>query len=125
MTTEYKTPTLTLRVHDNFVLALANTYVSISQQEVDFLASVANKHFTGPFGVIEVRDKNISIDPKVHAEVKAILKNYVAYALVTNDIKAVKNFKQEEAFMKYEHHKLCSSIDEAKEWITSVLPAVK
>ena len=123
MTTEYKTPTLTLRVHDNFVLALANNYVTISEREIDFLGSVTNKHFSGPFGVIEVRDKNIAIDPGVHRKAKRSLPNYTAYALVTNDIKTMQNFSQEESEMRYAHHKLCNSIDEAQQWMAGVLAA--
>jgi hypothetical protein len=123
MTIEYKTPTLTLKVHENFVLAMANTFVNIAQQEIDFLASVATKHFSGPFAVIEVRDKNISIDPAAHTEVKALLPNLTTYALVTNSTKAIHNFRFEEVFMKYEQHRLCNTMDEAKEWVASVLPA--
>ena len=125
MTVEYKTPTLTLKVHENFVLAMVNTFVKISQREVDFLASVASKHFSGPFAVIEVRDKNISINPKIHTTAKEFLPNFAAYALVTNDMMTMQNFTHEEASMKYEHHKFCYSLDEAKQWVASVLPAVE
>ena len=111
MAVEYKTPALTLKVHDNFVMAMANSFMPIGQSEIDFLVQVVNKHFSEPFAVIEVRDKNVSIDPEVHSQAKVLLPNYQAYALVTNDVKAIENFDQEEAYMKYEHHKLCNTLD--------------
>ena len=119
---EYKTPNLTLYVQDRYILAMANQYTIISEKEIDFLSTVAKKHFTNAFGLIEVRERNISIDPLIHTKAKEALPNFSAYALVTNSKVAIQNFQLEDSFMKYEHHKLCNTIDEAKSWISSVLP---
>lgn len=121
-TTEYKTPKLTLFVKDQYILAVANENTTISESEMSFLSTVAKKHFSGPFGVIEVRDKNISIDPELHAKAKQAIPNFAAYALVTNRVSAIKSLENEEAFMKYEKFRLCSSIEEATEWMNFILP---
>jgi len=119
--TEYKTPNLSLFVQDKYILAMANQYTIISEKEIDFLSTVAKKHFTGPFGLIEVRDRNISIDPLIHTKAKEALPNFAAYALVTSSKEAIQNYQLEDSFMKYENHKLCNTVDEAKNWMNSVL----
>lgn len=121
-TTEYKTPSLSLYVQDKYILAMANEYTNISEKDINFLSTVAKKHFNEPFGVVEVRNQNISIDPVIHAKAKQVLPNFAAYALVTNSKEAIQNYQLEDSFMKYDHHKLCNTVDEAKEWISSVLP---
>ena len=118
---EYKTHTLSLQVHQNHIVAKANNFVRISEKELNFLAVVANKHFTGPFGMVEVRDKNISMDPQLHAKVKEVLPNFSAYALVTNSNQTIKNLDSEESFMGYENFRLCSTISEATDWVNLVL----
>ena len=118
---EYKTPTLTLKVHENHIVAMANNFVRVTEKELNFLAVVANKHFTGPFGLVEVRDKDVSMDPQLHARVKEVLPNFSAYALVTNSTDTLKNMKREEAFMAYENFRLCSTISEASNWVKFVL----
>lgn len=123
-TAEYKTPSLTLYVQDQYILAKANEHTKLSEKDISFLSSVATKHFTGPFGVLEVRDKNISINPELHAEVKKVLPNFKAYALVTNRVSAIKSLEKEAPFMKYEDFRLCSSIQEATEWMNFILPKV-
>ena len=122
MTTEYKTPNLSLFVKDQYILAVANENTTISENEISFLATVAKKHFSGPFGVLEVRDKSISIDPEVHEKAKQAMPNFAAYALVTNRVSAIKSLESEERFMKYEGFRLCSSIQEATEWMNFILP---
>ena len=121
---EYKTPNLSLYVQDQYILAKANEHTSISEKEISFLSSVAKKHFSGPFGVLEVRDKNVSINPELHAKVKKALPNFMAYALVTNRVSAIKSLEKEEPFMKYEGFRLCSSVHEASEWMNFILPKV-
>lgn len=120
--TEYKTPYLSLYVQDNYILAMANEYTQISEKEIDFLSSVAKKHFSDSFGVVEVRNQNISMDPKIHMKVRQAIPNFAAYALVTNCKEAIKHFSSNDAFMKYDHHKLCNTVEEAKNWMISVLP---
>jgi len=119
--TEYKTPTLSLQVHENHIVAMANNFVRVTENELNFLAVVANKHFTGPFGMVEVRDKNVLMDPQLHAKVKQALPNFSAYALVTNNSNAIENMKREESFMAYENFRLCSTISEATDWVNLVL----
>lgn len=121
---EYKTPSLSLYVKDQYILAVANEHTNISESDINFLSSVAKKHFTGPFGVIEVRDKNISINPELHAKVKKVLPNFMAYALVTNRISAIKSLENEKHFMEYEGFRLCSSTHEASEWMNFILPKI-
>lgn len=123
-TIEYKTPTLSLSVHDQYILAVANENTMISEKEISFLSTVAKKHFSGPFGVLEVRDKSISIDPEVHEKAKQAMPNFAAYALVTNKVSAIKSLEKEEPFMKYEDFRLCSSVQEATEWMNFILPEV-
>lgn len=118
---EYKTPYISLQVHENHIVAKANNFVRISENELNFLEVVANKHFTGPFGLVEVRDKNISMDPQLHAKVKEVLPNFSAYALVTNSSQTINNMDQEESFMAYENFRLCSTISEACNWVKFVL----
>ena len=120
--TEYKTPNLTLYVHDQYILAMANEHTIISEKEIDFLSKVAKKHFTDAFGLIEVRERNISIDPLIHTKVKEVLPNFAAYALVTNRVSAIKSLEKEQPFMKYEGFRLCSSLHEATEWMKFILP---
>lgn len=122
--TEYKTPSLSLYVQDQYILAVANENTAISEKEINFLSTVAKKHFTGPFGVLEVRDKSISIDPEIHAKAKQALPNFTAYALVTNRVSVIKSLENEERFMKYEGFRLCSSVREAKEWMDFILPKI-
>lgn len=119
---EYKTPNLSLYVEEKYILALANQYTNISEKEINFLSTVAKKHFTEAFGVIEVRAQNISIDPQIHAKAKQALPNFAAYALVTNCKEAIQKYQSKGSDMKYEHHKLCNTLDEAKSWVSSVLP---
>ena len=121
MTLEYKTPTLTLKVHENHILAMVNNFVSVSEDELNFLAVVANKHFTGPFGMVEVRDENVMMDPQLHARVKEVLPNFSAYALVTNSSDTLQNMEKEESFMAYENFRLCSTISEATHWVNLVV----
>ena len=120
MALEYKTPTLTLKVHEDHILAMANN-VEVTENELNFLAVVANKHFTGPFGLVEVRDKNVLMNPQLHAQVKEVLPNFSAYALVTNSSDTLKNMKREEAFMAYDNFRLCSTISEATDWVNLIL----
>jgi hypothetical protein len=118
---EYKTPTLSLRVYKNHIVAMANDFVRVSEKELNFLAVVANKHFSGPFGLIEVRDKNVLMDPQLHARVKQVLPNFSVYTLVTNSSQALKELEREKSFMDYEHFRLCSTISEAADWVKLVL----
>jgi len=120
-TTEYKTPQLSLLVQDKYILAMANKYTNISENEINFLSTVAKKHFNEPFGLIEVRERDISIDPVIHAKARQVMPNFSAYALVTNSKEAIQNYQYEGSFMKYDHHKLCNTVDEAKSWMSSVL----
>ena len=119
--TEYKTPNLSLRVHQNHIVAMANNFVRISENELNFLAVVANKHFTGPFGMVEVRDKNVLMDPQLHAKVKQVLPNFSVYTLVTNSSQTINELDKEKSFMGYEHFRLCSTISEAADWVNLVL----
>lgn len=118
---EYKTPTLSLRVYKNHIVAMANDFVRVSEKELNFLAVVANKHFTGPFGLVEVRDKNVLMDPQLHARVKQVLPNFSVYTLVTNSSQALKELEREQSFMSYDHFRLCSTISEATDWVKLVL----
>ena len=119
--TEYKTPSLLLEVHENYVVAKANPFVDISEKQLDFLDVVAKKHFNGPFGLLEVRDQNTSINPELHAKVKEVLPFLSAYALVTDSVKTVKNLYKEKNFMGYENFRLFSTISEATEWVDFAL----
>jgi len=119
--TEYKTPSLLLEVHENYIVAKTNPFVEISEKQLDFLVVVAKKHFNAPFGLVEVRDQNTSINPELHAKVKEVLPFLSAYALVTDSVKTVKNLYKEKTFMVYEYFKLFSDIGEATEWVDFVL----
>ena len=118
---EYKTPSLSLQVHDHYIVAKANPLVNISEKELNILAVVAQKHFHGPFGLVEIRNKNISIKPELHTKVKELLPDFSAYALVTDSIKTVKNLYKEEPFMGYKNFRLFTTISEATEWVNLVL----
>ena len=118
---EYKIPSLSLYVHEHHIVAKANPLVKISEKELKMLDVVAKKHFHDPFGLIEIRDKYISIEPELHARVKELLPFFAAYALVTDSVRTVKNLYKEKPFMGYENFRLCSTISEATDWVKFVL----
>jgi len=118
---EYKTPSLSLEVYEHYIVAQAHPLVKISEKELNILAVVAKKHFDGPFGLVEVRDKNISICPELHKKVISVLPYFSAYALVTNSVKTVKNLYKEKAFMGYDNFMLYATLDEAIAWVNQVV----
>jgi len=118
---EYITASARFLVYENYIVAEPNQYVDVSHQEVDDLHDVVKENMKGPFGLIENRPNETSINPMVYKRAKELMPDLKAFALVSNSRTTIASFKLEQAFMKGIKSAIYASLDDAKEWMESVL----
>jgi len=118
---EYITASAKFLVYENYIVAEPTEYTDVSQQEVDDLYDVVKENMKGPFGLIENRPNDTSINPTVYRYAKELMPNLMAFALVSTNRATIASFKFEKAFMKDIKSVLYASLDDAKQWMERVL----
>ena len=118
---EYTFQTSRFRVYEHYIIAEPVENTDISFQELEYFETIAKENFNTPFGLIEFRPQQTSINPVIYQKAKERLPNFVTYALVSNCNKTDRSFFLEKSFMKGIQGALFSTLEEAKEWTEATL----
>ena len=118
---EYDFKSAKFFVHEHYIVAEPKECIDISFKELELLHEIVEENINGPFGLIEHRQKNTSINPVIYTRAKELMPNFIAYALVSENQTIDRSFFLEKAFMKGIQGALFTSLDPAKEWMQTTL----
>ena len=107
----------TIDIYSEYIVAIMNEGITVKPEYNDELISTAEKYFAGRyFGYITYRKYSYSVDPQIYTETSKI-ENLAAFAVVADNIDALKNIDVEKIFLK-KPMQAFHSLDAAKSWIT-------
>ena len=118
---EYNFPSAKFIVHQHYIVAEPKACIDISFKELELLHDIVKEDIKGPFGLIEHRQENTSINPVIYKHAKKLMPNLVAYALVSEGGAIDRSFFIEKAFMDEMQGALFASFDAAEKWILDTL----
>lgn len=118
---KYKTNSANFFVYDKYIVAEPLSGINVSKNEVEQLHNIVSKNFEGAFGLIENRINKNSINPMVYQYAKGLMPNFSAFALVVHSSLARENFRWESKFIEGIKHEMFYSLEDAFEWMESVL----
>lgn len=109
-----------IRVFKNFVVVVMNEGITVKPEYNNDLVGISEKYFTKrPFGYITYRKNSYAVDPLVYIETSKI-ENLIAFAVVSSDGLKLSNLELEKRFYtrSFKHF---SNLDDAKDWINSLI----
>jgi hypothetical protein len=118
---KYKTSSANFFVYDKYIVTEPLQVIHVSKNEVEQLHNIVSKNFEGAFGLIENRLNKNSINPMAYQYAKELMPNFSAFALVVHSSLARENFRWEHKFIKGIKHEIFYSLEDAVEWMESVL----
>jgi len=110
-----------LTVRGNIVHAETRAGMDISKADVDRLFEIVNERALGEFGLIEIRPKEVSIDPASYRYAKELMPQLRVFALVAESELTFKVFESETAFMRDLRFGIFKTLAEAESWMKSEL----
>ncbi|MFC1744785.1 hypothetical protein ACFL35_12415 [Candidatus Riflebacteria bacterium] len=118
-----ETNSATFLVYDRYIIAEPKLFVDVYKKEVDQLYAVVSGHIKGKFGLIENRVNKNSINPLAYQYAEGLMPDFSAFALVVYTELAKQNIQIEKYFIAETKikAKIFDSLDDAKEWMVSVL----
>ncbi|MBT0608728.1 hypothetical protein [Aequorivita echinoideorum] len=113
-----------LNVFKNFVIAIMNEGTTVLPKHNDVLRDIADRYFENrPFGYITYRKNSYSVDPLVYIQTSQI-ENLIGFAVVSKEESKLANLEIEKYFLKKPLASF-SSLDDAKDWINSLIESQK
>jgi len=120
----YEYPTARFIVYPKYIVAEVHKNIDIYKIEADAMREVAEKHFSGEFGLIDHRLHQISINPDVYRHIQETFSSpkLTAFALVSTFDITRKSYPIEEMFLNRLgiENKFFYTIAPAKEWMESL-----
>ena len=107
----------TIDIYSEYIVAVMNEGITVKPEYNNELISIAEQYFPDQyFGYITYRKYSYSVDPQIYTETSKI-ENLAAFAVVADNIDALKNIDVEKIFLKKPMNAFYS-LDAAKSWIT-------
>lgn len=109
-----------IRVFKNFVVVVMKEGITVKPEYNIDLVAISKDYFNKkPFGYITYRKNSYAVDPLVYIQTSKI-ENLIGFAVVSSDGLKLSNLELERRFFT-KPFKHFSNLDDAKDWINSLI----